>query len=413
MAFPVDAGRAATNGSTAAVNKICNLPAGIQSGDLLVLILNTVAADTHSTPTGWTALALNNGDPASDDTTSIWYRVANGSEGSSVTVSCTTSDKFAAICWRITGAATPELSTMATGADDAPDPPSLTPSGGTKDYLWLWLGAWEGEQQPPLPTGNPTNYSNPVGAHTGTVGFTDTNARVAGASRQINAASEDPPSWTISSANNWRAWTLAVPPGGSSTVQASASLTASASLSAAARSKVTAAASLTATATLQASAISKVTAAAALAATATINANAIVTTIVKAAASLVATATMQASAEAYGRASAVLQGTATVAASAEAYGRAAAVLAATAIIAASAEGYGRASAVLQGTAQIVANALSVWRNPSGPPGTGRATGTLPAGSATVTSQLKPGTARVTRPLRPGTARPIWKQEDGP
>lgn len=39
-----------------------------------------------------------------------------------------------------------------------------------------------------------------------------TNSRCAGASRQLNAASEDPPSWTISVSDNWSAWTIAVFP---------------------------------------------------------------------------------------------------------------------------------------------------------------------------------------------------------
>jgi hypothetical protein len=211
MAFPVDAARIGTGGSTAATNKVCNLPTGISSGDLLLLILRSAGADTHSTPTGWTALALNNGADAADDITSVFYRVASGTEGSTVTVNGTASLKFAAICWRITGGDTPQISTAATGTSTTPDPPSFTPSGGAKDYLWIWLGAWEGEQTSP-PSGSPTNYNNPVGANSGTAGAITTNCQVAGASRQLNAASEDPPSWTISASDDWTAWTVAIPP---------------------------------------------------------------------------------------------------------------------------------------------------------------------------------------------------------
>lgn len=211
MAFPVDAARTGTNGSTAATNKVCNLPTGIVSGDRLVLILRSAGADTHSLPTGWNWLAQNNVADASDDTTSVLYRVADGTEGGTVTVNGTASLKFAALCWRITGAGTPQISATTTGTSTAPNPASFTPTGGAQDYLWLWVGGWEGEQTSP-PAGAPTNYVNAAGANSGTAGVIATNCRVAGASRQLNAASEDPPSWTISASDDWTAWTVAVPP---------------------------------------------------------------------------------------------------------------------------------------------------------------------------------------------------------
>jgi hypothetical protein len=84
------------------------------------------------------------------------------------------------------------------------------PTGGAKDYLWLWLGGWQGEQG--TPAGTPTNYSTPVVANTGTAGPTPSNCRVATASRSFNAVSEDPGSWTISVADAWSAWTAAIHP---------------------------------------------------------------------------------------------------------------------------------------------------------------------------------------------------------
>ncbi len=212
MAFPVDAARASTNGTVASVNKVCNLPAGIVSGDVLVLILRSAGADTHSTPAGWTAYRLNETDP-SDDITSVWIRVADGTEGATVTVNGTGSVKFAAICWRITGGLAPnDTSLGATGTSTLPDPPAFTPLEGLDNHLWLWLGGWEGEQTSP-PTGSPTNYVNPVGANSGVAGVVASNCRVAGASRQLNAATENPPSWTISVSDSWIAITAMVPPG--------------------------------------------------------------------------------------------------------------------------------------------------------------------------------------------------------
>jgi len=68
-----------TDGFTAATNKVCLLPSGIVSGDLLLLTLRSTGNDTHVTPSGWTQLVLNNTADASDDRTSLWYKKATGS----------------------------------------------------------------------------------------------------------------------------------------------------------------------------------------------------------------------------------------------------------------------------------------------------------------------------------------------
>jgi hypothetical protein len=216
MAFPVVQATATTGGSTAATNKVCNLPTGIASGDLLLLILRSAGADTHSTPTGWTLLFLNNTADASDDTCSLWYRQADGTEGASVTVNGTASLKFASLAYRITGhenpaTQAPQFATLVTGTSTLPDPGSLSPTGGAKDYLWLWLGAWEGEQTSP-PAGTPTNYTDAIGASSLIAGVVTTNCRVASARRSLNAVSENPPSWTISASDDWTATVVAVHP---------------------------------------------------------------------------------------------------------------------------------------------------------------------------------------------------------
>lgn len=217
MAFPAVATTATTNGSTAATNKVCNLPASIAPADGLLLLLRSAAADTHTTPDGWTPLILNNTADASADVFSLWYRRADGTEGATITVNGAASLKFAALAWRITGAdfgaTPPQVSTVATGTSTAPNPPSLTPSAGALDYLWMWIGSWEGEQTSP-PASNPTNYaSNVIGANSGTAGTVDTNARCASATRNLNTSSaEDPGSWTISASDDWSAITVAIHP---------------------------------------------------------------------------------------------------------------------------------------------------------------------------------------------------------
>lgn len=216
MAFPTIEAVGETNGSTAATNKVCNLPTGIVNGSLLILELRSNVADTHSTPAGWTMLILNNTADASDDTTSIWYRQADGTEGATVTVNGTASSKFTSVSLRISGHSNPatqapEISAVATGTSVSPNSLSLSPTGGAKDYLWLTMAAYEGEQTDP-PT-FPTNYTlGQVAASSGTAGVVATNSRSASAGRQLNASSEDPGAYTISASDDWTAVTIAVHP---------------------------------------------------------------------------------------------------------------------------------------------------------------------------------------------------------
>jgi hypothetical protein len=215
MASPVDANRiATTTGSTASQNKVVNFPAGVAAGQLLLVVLRSAAADAHTTPAGYSALVLNDASDASDDVTSIFYRIAAAAD-TSVTVTCTTSQKYAAIAYRITGgnnAIAPQISTVVIGTTTSVDPGQITPTGGTKDYLFLWLGAWDGEQTGNPPTA-PTSYVNGVISTSGTGGLPATNAQVVGYSRQATASNENPAALTLSTAPTGSStWTVAVHP---------------------------------------------------------------------------------------------------------------------------------------------------------------------------------------------------------
>ena len=214
MAFPTVVNTATTDGTTATASAVINLPASIVAGNLLVALHRSSSAGAHGWPAGWNVLADSTGD-ASANNTSIAWRKADGAEGATVTVT-QGSSKFASLVYQISGAADPlvrppQISFEATGTSTLPDPGGLSPTGGAKDYLYLWLGGWEGEQTSP-PASNPTNYTNPIGANSGTAGVVTTNVRVASARRNLNASSENPSSWTISASDDWTAWAMAVHP---------------------------------------------------------------------------------------------------------------------------------------------------------------------------------------------------------
>lgn len=215
MAFPSITGTAGTNGTTATTNPVVNLPASIVSGETLVVLIRVAAAGAIGWPGGWTEL-FDDASDASDDQTAAAWRKADGTEGATITLS-SANGKFAALAWRIAGAVDPtvtppEFSVLAVGTSPNPNPGSLSPTGGAKDYLWLAVGGWEGEQTSP-PGTFPANYTlNQIGADSGTAAAVASNCRVAGGGRQLNAATEDPGTYTISVSDDWTATTIAIHP---------------------------------------------------------------------------------------------------------------------------------------------------------------------------------------------------------
>lgn len=219
MAAPVVAGFAITQISAATDPWTVNLPASISAGETLVMFLrgntgNAVFAG-GTPPTGWTALVNGEVSDASNDATHVLWREADGAEGATVSVDLSANAKGTAIVVRVTGAEdpstqAPEISTVAVGTGANGDSGSLTPTGGSKDYLWLvWIGL-DGETQTFTA---PTNYTEITEANSGTGGTPDTNVRSALAERALTAASENPGAFTNSApSTGWTAFTVAVHP---------------------------------------------------------------------------------------------------------------------------------------------------------------------------------------------------------
>jgi hypothetical protein len=143
-----------------------------------------------------------------------WQSITDGP----TEVKAVNSVKLAAITWRITGAENPstqapQVSTVVTGGSLANTAQSgiVTPTGGAKDYLFLTMMSSAGEGV--SATGAPANYTNLITANSGTVDTNTTNVCMAGASRQLNAASEDPGVFTHPGVvNGWSAYTVAIHP---------------------------------------------------------------------------------------------------------------------------------------------------------------------------------------------------------
>lgn len=209
-AFPTVAATAASTDNASDTTQTVSLPGSISSGDLLIICMVLDAVTTTTVPTGWTRLFGDTDLPASAGTVAAFYRQADGTEGGSVDVTTAGNARAGAVAYRITGhedpaTQAPEASTGASANSTSPDPDSLTPTGGSKDYLWLIAAGWNGN---PTPTGSPASYSNEITASP------FGNVAIRGMERQLTASSEDPGNWTLSSPKKWVAWTVAVHPSG-------------------------------------------------------------------------------------------------------------------------------------------------------------------------------------------------------
>jgi hypothetical protein len=190
------------------------LPPSISSGDLLIVCFGVSFpdADDPQFPAGWTRFFWEDQSAGSDAGIAGGYRQADGGEGASITVTTTNSTKSAHVSFRITGHLNPATqapeATTSKSTNSQTDSPSLTPTGGAKDYLWFTV-AGRTIDDAGVQT-EPANYGNVLekSGGTGSGGILTHTAR-----RALNASSEDPGAWSGGDATaEWAAATVAIHP---------------------------------------------------------------------------------------------------------------------------------------------------------------------------------------------------------
>lgn len=211
MAFPSSTSPTTTVFASSVTSMAVNLPASISSGDLLIAHVGVRNAGTWTPPSGWTVLVEQGGGGAVGET-GVWYKIATGSEGGSATWTAGVATTAAWQVRKITswhGTTAPEYASN-NGDAVAVNPPSLTPSWGAADTLWLAL------------VGSSANTMNFTGAPANFTDLTSTTASSGGgasnagsAIRQNNAASEDPGTFTVSQNRWWASVTVGVRPAAS------------------------------------------------------------------------------------------------------------------------------------------------------------------------------------------------------
>lgn len=206
MSFPQSLSTPGGNSGGNTTSHTVLLPGSIQAGDLLIAMFGTDGTPTVTFPGGWTTIfSQSNGF----NKLVVAYRFADGSEGGSISVTTSSSEGSAHTVYQVRNHDSgnpPEVAAVSDGSSTNPNPGSLSPSGGAKDYLWLAVQANDDGTR--SVSSYPSSYSggrNDRWSQGQGVG-------VGSAHRSLNAASEDPGTFTLSGSTSWLATTLAVFP---------------------------------------------------------------------------------------------------------------------------------------------------------------------------------------------------------
>ncbi|HNR55182.1 MAG TPA: hypothetical protein PKJ19_08455, partial [Flavobacteriales bacterium] len=207
--FPIIAGTSTSSktNTTNAAHTI-DLPSGIVSGDLLLIFwADANNSATEPTLSGWTELATSNSS-TSTVYRKIWYRVADGSEGSTMSTNAF-GDRSAHAVYRIAAGSysgTPYASAADNGTDATPNPANLNPGIGSQKFLWIASFHAAEVQGVTVPTG----YSDDLGTATSGNTNSSTNCQVMTAQRKLETNQQDPALFTIGNNCTHTAWTVAV-----------------------------------------------------------------------------------------------------------------------------------------------------------------------------------------------------------
>lgn len=215
MAFPSVRSSQTSTGS--ATTHSLTLPATISNGDLLLAILSSDGGTSMSytwdntTEGTWTNLYEDTNGGAGSVRTTVYAKVADGTETGPLSITKSISDGSTGYVasiqdWEgtLSGVTT---GTVAKGISTLPDPPSVTAAGGSGDNLFIAIASYDAA---PGTSAYPTNYNdNQTSIQNGSSA-----ASIAVATRSLTAATDDPGTFTLGGSEQWIANTLVVEPAG-------------------------------------------------------------------------------------------------------------------------------------------------------------------------------------------------------
>lgn len=194
-----------TTGAAARTTSTVLAWAASTAGNLIVI---EFACETNAaaptTPAGYTLWPSGNAVSGGGWTTSIFYRIATGGEtGVTIThgsnVTCSVMREFGSTSGTI------DFVAPVTATSANPNPPSLTPAGGAKNYLWVAGASYITTSVSAFST----SYLNGVSGISTSAGHL---SRISSAERALDAAVEDPGTLTLAASSIHTAFTYAVSP---------------------------------------------------------------------------------------------------------------------------------------------------------------------------------------------------------
>ena len=229
---PVVASYTENNTTTAETSFVLTKPAGVTTGDLLMLIVglddSNTQVDSIDTPSGWTQQSQL-GDGSNDIRQAIFTRVATGSEGATETVTMTgTADFWAGFYLRITGA---DVASIIIGSADyttsAATITSPTVTTTDADSLVIAVASGDGSDTGPFTvsgTGWPSTL--PSGQDSVSAGQTSVGAHVAFLTREVGTpGAANTLTWTLGSTDGANGVAIVLPPSGPDVPTASGAVT--------------------------------------------------------------------------------------------------------------------------------------------------------------------------------------------
>ncbi len=204
MAFPsVVTPRGASGALASSTSHVVTMPASATTARGVLVIFTADSGPTVTTASsGWTKLDEIKNAALMGST--VFYK-RPGVTLTTPTLNLSFAEEGTYIVLAFDGAEPTEDATLTglaqTGANT--NPPSHTPAGGARDYLWVAVRSGEAAV---VATAAPASFSNLTSATGGASG-----ASTSTAERQLNAASLDPGTFT-SATEDCVGWTIAIPP---------------------------------------------------------------------------------------------------------------------------------------------------------------------------------------------------------
>lgn len=206
MTFPTQADLG-TYSSTSLNDHPANYPATVNADQLLLYFGGCDGTGDFPNITGVTGITeLYSATNNSHGSAIYWLKAIGDEDGTTFNVHVSSSEELNFYCLAIDGwdgVTAPEFTGPNTATSTVPNPPSITPSWGAEDTMYIALTTWNTDAGTVT---FPTNYDdNQNDSQVGTVCGT------AYASREINGSPEDPGTFTVTSVA-WAAFTIAVRP---------------------------------------------------------------------------------------------------------------------------------------------------------------------------------------------------------